>query len=56
MDRFDGKDPELKFKDLAQLKKTGSVDQYIAKFQKLSTLVMNIFERRRIVLFVDGLI
>ena len=56
IDRFDGKDPELNFKELAQLRQTGSVDQYITKFQKLFVLVKNISERRHIVLFMDGLI
>ena len=46
IDRFDGKDPKLSFKDLAQLRQTGSVDQYITEFQKLSVLVTNIYERR----------
>ena len=32
IDWFDGKDLELNFKDLAQLRQTGSVDQYIAEF------------------------
>ena len=32
IDRFDGKDPELNFKNLAQLRQTESVDQYIAEF------------------------
>ncbi len=47
IERFDGKDPELNFKDLAQLRQTGSVDQFIAEFQILSVLVTNISERRR---------
>ena len=32
IERFDGKDPELNFKDLAQLRQTGLVDQLIAEF------------------------
>lgn len=55
IDWFDGKDLELNFKDLAQLRQTGSVDQYIAEFQKISVLVTDISERRCIVLFMDGL-
>ena len=55
IDGFDGKDPKLNFKNLAQLRQTGSVDQYIAEFLKLFVLVTNIFERRRIVLFMDEL-
>ena len=52
---FDRKDPELNFKDLAQLKQTGTVDNYVTEFQRLSVLVIDISERRRIVLFMDGL-
>ena len=55
IERFDGKDPELNFKDLAQLRQTGSVDQFIAKFQRLSVLVTDISERRQVVLFMDEL-
>ena len=55
IERFDGKDSELNFKDLAQLRQTGSVDQFIAEFQKLSVLVTNISKRMRVVLFMDGL-
>ncbi len=55
IDRFGGKDPELNFKDLAQLRQTELVDQYIAEFQKISVLVTNISERRQTVLFMDWL-
>ena len=55
IERFDGKDPELNFKDLVQLRKTGSDDQFIAEFHKLFVLVTDISERRRVVLFMDGL-
>lgn len=55
IDRFDKKDPKLHFKELAQLKQLGSVDTYIAVFQRLSVLVIDILERRLIVLFVNEL-
>lgn len=55
IDRFDGKDPKLNFKELAQLRKIGSIDHYITEFQKLSIMVMDISERKQIVLFMDGL-
>ena len=32
IERFDGKDPERNFKDLAQLRQTGSIDQFITEF------------------------
>lgn len=55
IDHFDGKDPKLNFKELAQLKQTGVVDSYITEFQRLSVLVADILERRLVVLFMDGL-
>ena len=55
IDHFDGKDPELNFKDLAQLKQTGIVDNDITEFQRLSILVTDISERCQIVLFMHGL-
>lgn len=55
IDRFDGRDPELNFKELAQLKQSGPVDSYITKFQRLSVLVSDISERRLVVLFMDRL-
>ena len=55
IDQSDNKDMELNFKDLAQLRQTGSIDQYIGEFQKLSILVTKFFERRWILLFIDRL-
>ncbi len=55
IDCFNGKDLELNFKDLAHLEKIGTVDNYISDFQRLSILVTDISERRRIMLFMDGL-
>ena len=45
MNRFDGRDPEYNFKDLAQLKQMGTMDSFITKFQRLSVLVTDILER-----------
>ena len=55
IERFDGKYSELNFEDLAQLRQTRSVNQFITEFQKLFVLVTNMSERRRVVLFIDGL-
>jgi hypothetical protein len=33
MDRFDRKDPEIHFRDLAQLRQTGTVEMFITEFQ-----------------------
>jgi hypothetical protein len=42
MERFDKKDPELHFRELAQLKQEGSSDAYITEFQKLAVTVSDI--------------
>ena len=47
-------DPELQFKELAQLTQWGSVETYISEFQRLVVLVIDILERRLVVLFMDG--
>lgn len=44
IDPFDEKDPELNFKELAQLKQSGPVDSYIIEFQRLSVSVTDISE------------
>jgi len=54
IDRFDTKDPELQFKELAQLRQSGSVDSYISKFQNLSVMVPDISECRLVILFIVG--
>ncbi|XP_057823527.2 uncharacterized protein LOC131035817 [Cryptomeria japonica] len=48
IDRFDTKDLELHFKELAQLRQWGPIDSYISDFQRLSVLVTDISERRLI--------
>jgi hypothetical protein len=52
MERFDKKDPELHFRELAQLKQEGSLDAYITKFQKLVVTMSDISERRLFMLFI----
>ena len=53
IERFDTKDLELQFKELAQLKQWGSVETYISEFQRLAVLVTNILERRLVVIFMN---
>ena len=36
MDRFDRKDPEIHFKDLAQLRQTGTIEAFIIEFQRVA--------------------
>ena len=54
IERFDVKDPEVSFHELAQLKH-GSLDAYVNDFQYLSIMVPIISERRLVVLFIEGL-
>ena len=56
MERFDKKDLEIHFKDLAQLKQTGSAETFISEFQRISVMVSNISESRLIMLFTEALI
>jgi hypothetical protein len=56
MKRFDKKDLELHFRELAQLKQEGSPYAYITEFQKLGVTVSNISEQRLVMLFIEGLL
>jgi hypothetical protein len=42
MERFDKRDPELHFKDLMQLRQTGSVETFITEFQLKVMVVSDI--------------
>jgi hypothetical protein len=55
MDRFDRKDPEIHFRDLTQLRQTGTAEAFITEFQRVSVAVTNISEPRLIMLFTEGL-
>jgi hypothetical protein len=55
MDRFDRKDLEIHFRDLAQLRQTGTIDAFITEFQWVAMVVIDISEPRLIMLFTEGL-
>ena len=55
MDRFDRKDPEIHFKDLAQLRQTSIAEVFITEFQRVFMVVIDISEPRMIMLFTEGL-
>lgn len=55
IERFDKKDPEVYFWELAQLRQTGGLEQFINDFQKLAVMVPDISERRLVILFTEGL-
>jgi hypothetical protein len=54
-DRFERKDLEIHFRDLAQLRQTGTTKAFITKFQWVSVAVKDISEPRLIMLFIEGL-
>ena len=56
IERFDRKDPEVHFRELAQLKQTGSADAFISEFQRIAVMVTDISESRLIMLFTEALI
>ena len=55
IEQFDWKDPELHFRELAQLKQIGSVDAFISEFQRIAVMVTDISESRLIMLFTEAL-
>ena len=55
MERFDRKDPEIHFRELAQLKQTGSVEAFISEFQRVAVMVIDVSENMLIMLFNEAL-
>jgi hypothetical protein len=55
MDRFDRKDPEIHFRNLAQLRQTGTTEAFITEFQWVAVAVKNISKPRMIMLFTEGI-
>jgi hypothetical protein len=41
MDRFDRRDPKIHFRDLAQLRQTGTAEAFISEFQRVAVAVTN---------------
>ena len=55
MERFDKRDPEIHFRELAQLKQTGSVEAFISEFRRIAVMVTYVSESRLIMLFSEAL-
>jgi hypothetical protein len=53
--RFERKDPELHFRELAQLKQIGIPQTYISEFQRVVVMVSDISEGRLVMLFAEGI-
>jgi hypothetical protein len=56
MGRFERRDPEIHFRDLAQLRQTGTAEAFITEFQRVAMVVTDISEPRLIMLFTEGLV
>lgn len=55
VERFDQKDLELHFQELANLRQTGSAQAYMAELQRLVMIVSDILESKLIMLFIEEL-
>jgi len=55
MERFDKKDFKIHFRELAQLKQTGSTKAFISEFQRITVIVTDVSESRLIMLFSEAL-
>jgi len=55
MDRFDQGDRELHFRELTQLRQTGSVETFIEEFQRIAVMVPYVLEYRLVMLFSEGI-
>ena len=49
------KDIEVYYRDLAQLRQSGSLDKFIDEFQHISVMVPDMSEQRKVMLFTEGL-
>jgi hypothetical protein len=55
IDRFNKKNPDIHFRDLEQLRKTGTPKTYITYFHRMKFMVTNISQQRLVILFTEGL-
>jgi hypothetical protein len=55
MDRFDRRDLEIHFRDLALLRQTGTTKAFITEFQRVAMEVTYISDPRLTILFTEGL-
>jgi hypothetical protein len=55
MDRFDRRDPELCFMELAKLRQSGTTNAYISEFERVAVMVTDVSEHKLVMLFIEGL-
>jgi hypothetical protein len=54
-ERFHKRDPELHFRDLTQLRQTGSIEAFITEFKRKVVVVSNVSEHGLVMLFTKAL-
>jgi hypothetical protein len=52
MDSFENKDPEIHFRELAQLRQTRTIEAYITDFQRMEFMMIDIPQQRLVILFM----
>ena len=55
MERLDKKDPKINFRELAQLKQTGTAEAFISEFQRIVVMETDVSKCRLIMLFSEAL-
>ena len=51
MEIFERKDPEIPFKELAQLKQVGTSEAYMLEFENISVIYYNLYMARLVLFF-----
>jgi hypothetical protein len=47
--------PEIHFPELAQIKQTSILEAFISEFQRLTVMVIDIFEAHFVIFFIEGI-
>jgi hypothetical protein len=53
--RFDRKDTELYYRELAHIRQTGNVESFVNEFQRIAVMVPDMSQSRCVMLFIEGL-
>ena len=56
VERFNQLDPKAHFRDLTRLKQTGHLEQYRSEFLRVSVMVPDLSDARRVYMFIEGLL
>jgi hypothetical protein len=55
IDKFDREDPKLHFKELTQIRQTGSTKAFIEEFQRVAVMVLDMLESKLLMMYMEGL-